>query len=223
MSKANFVRIIGDCHGAIGSKDRKGPSYLNLLEGVPYSIQIGDLGFDYRLLEKYGGEGGVCDAAHHKFLAGNHDNFTWLSKYPLKNDLGRFGARNLGGLDFFFVAGAYSVDKAYRHPGLDWWPEEELDVVERQACKEAYIAAKPKLMITHDAPREICFRMIESGLGIKSIGFNHNTTTDLLQELYEIHQPDLWIYGHWHSDFRRKEGNTQFVCLDILEYMDIEI
>ena len=41
-----YIRVIGDCHGLIKNRPT-GRSYKNLINGIPYSIQVGDLGFDY--------------------------------------------------------------------------------------------------------------------------------------------------------------------------------
>jgi hypothetical protein len=44
-----------------------------------------------------------------------------------------------------------------------------------------------------------------------------NITGWALQELYNIHQPKLWIFGHWHRSKTIQHGKTKFMCLDELE------
>jgi Icc-related predicted phosphoesterase len=71
-------------------------------------------------------------------------------------------------------------------------------------------------MITHDCPEQIAHQMIPPNSRI----FQNNTTW-ALGELLNIHQPKLWIFGHWHRSRTIEYGNTKFICLDELETYDI--
>ena len=50
-----------------------------------------------------------------------------------------------------------------------------------------------------------------------------NTTTWALQELFNAHEPELWLFGHWHKSVTIQYGRTKFVCLDELETYQITI
>jgi hypothetical protein len=101
----NIIRLLGDVHYKV-------PSYMNLIKDAEYSIQLGDWGFNYSQLNK-------VDDTHHKILAGNHDNYDNMDRFP--HFLGDFGVYSVGGYDFFFIRGAFSVDKKYRIPKISWW------------------------------------------------------------------------------------------------------
>ena len=58
MSK---IRIIGDVHQYYDS-------YFSLAEECEYSLQVGDMGFNYEPLKQ-------LDSNNHKFIGGNHDNY----------------------------------------------------------------------------------------------------------------------------------------------------
>ena len=57
-----YLRLVGDVHGY--TKD-----YINLVEKATFSIQLGDMGFDYEELYD-------LDPYSHVFIGGNHDNYT---------------------------------------------------------------------------------------------------------------------------------------------------
>jgi hypothetical protein len=44
-----------------------------------------------------------------------------------------------------------------------------------------------------------------------------NSTNWALNELYNIHQPKIWIHGHYHVSKNTVYGDTKFVCLNELE------
>ena len=48
-------------------------------------------------------------------------------------------------------------------------------------------------------------------------------TEKTLGEMFKIHQPKLWIFGHWHRKFDQKILGTQFICLNINEERIIDI
>lgn len=213
------LRLIGDVHQKI--KD-----YIKLLD-APYSIQLGDMGFDYSLLNQ-------VDASKHKFLAGNHDNYS-ISEYVddkpsiliSENEryafsempahyLGNYGLFRVPETDqdIFFVRGAYSIDWRYRTIGIDLFEYEELSNYEMSLALDLYLKTKPRFVISHDAPldatKNICSFLIK------------NRTAYLLQEMFENHQPELWVFGHHHVSISKIIGNTQFICLPELGVLDLE-
>jgi predicted phosphodiesterase len=52
--------------------------------------------------------------------------------------------------------------------------------------------------------------------------FCPSRTTDFLERLLEQHRPRLWLFGHHHRDWRYREGETLFVCVGELSYVDID-
>ena len=126
--------------------------------------------------------------------------------------LGRFGVFEIGDKKIFFIAGAWSIDQAYRTPGLSWWAEEELNFTEAEECLNLWesVCKDIDLVISHDGPPNFTQH-------IKNVFPIETHTGRLLWEMYKIHQPPLWRIGHWHKSFEKKIGNTIFKCLDINE------
>ncbi len=139
MADEPYIRIIGDVHGRIAApplrkernvrdlfpgspyraRSERKRNYLQLVEQAKYSVQIGDLGFDYSSLAD-------VDPAFHFAIAGNHDNLRNLTPHFL----GEFGFHSIplprATFDFFFLRGAQSIDADRRDEGVNWWPDEEL-------------------------------------------------------------------------------------------------
>jgi predicted phosphodiesterase len=218
MSKQKeTIRVIGDVHG-------KYKEYLKIAKVSSFSIQVGDLGFNYDVLEN-------LNSNNHCVIAGNHDNYDIVSDYP--HFLGDYGSARLVGSEyetsFFYVRGAPSIDALGRVKHFiltgqkSWWDQEEISKSLWDDIKAEYSAAKPKAMITHDCPREIVHMLSSPGF-LQTLGwfaYQEFRTQRLLQELYEIHQPDIWFFGHYHKNFQKKYGNTKFVCLNELCWADV--
>ena len=136
-----MLTVIGDIHGWT---DR----YVNKVRDLEASVQVGDMAHNYsRLVD--------LDCAKHKFIGGNHDNYDLYFDEP--HSLGDYGTAKLGGVEFFFMRGAFSIDVAYRTPHKDWWPNEEMDTTPRanSLCRGLQARAKPEIVITHDCPMAI--------------------------------------------------------------------
>jgi predicted phosphodiesterase len=197
------IAVIGDVHG----KYDRYYKIVRQTERYPYTVQLGDFGFKYTTLDK-------LDPNNHKIIAGNHDNYHILPRYP--HYLGDYGNSIVGGIEFFYYRGAYSIDRQYRTVGIDWWENEQLSIDEFMKARQLYRETKPRIVITHDCPQNIAVTMLNPGDRIYE-----NMTGWALNELFNIHQPDLWIFGHWHDSRTIQYGNTKFVCLDELETYDI--
>ena len=141
------------------------------------------------------------------FIRGNHDSPILAATHP--NYLGDFGTDPRTGI--FFVSGARSNDKQERIEGRDWWEAEELSMRQCTAALDAYMQARPKIVISHDAPPEIVARVKSHHVDDKS------RTQQLLGALLENHRPRLWIFGHHHKAWQETIRDTTFVCLDINE------
>lgn len=205
------VKLIGDIHGRIFAVKEAYNQFPNSL-----IIQLGDFGFrdTYRYLENY-------DPKRLKIIHGNHDEIGELVNY--KHFLGRYGIIDLPGeLKAFFISGAWSIDKASRTPGLDWWPEEELSLEEQEECFEFYKENYDKIdiLLTHDAPNDIQKILVGEGRSLFG-GFYPNSTGKFLQRIWEHKQPERWYFGHWHQSWNRQLGNTLFRCVDIDEVVTI--
>lgn len=229
------LRVIGDVHG-------KYKDYLKLInksnaKGL-HTLQLGDLGFDFtyeRLLDS-------IDTELNKFFMGNHDNYNsrFADDEIFKQwCLGDFGEVIIGGVKLFFVRGAFSIDKKYRTPGIDWFPDEEISESRFQEVLDAYLLSKPNVVVSHECPNDIGKEPVKNSSGeiidvplkkdyvLKTFGFDpmtFNTKTGfLLQQLWDAHQPDKWVFGHYHPEptWISKIGKTDFICLGELVTFDL--
>lgn len=220
----NTLRVIGDVHAQIEVDDllkRGGRPYLELIAGAEYSVQIGDMGdgLAYDQLRAH------VDPARHRFFPGNHDHYDRLPPHAL----GDFGLVSFGGVEFFFVRGAESSDREKlvrlgRELGKTLWHEQEqLTAEQMQVAEQAYWAARPNIMLTHDAPTEIARTVWSTIPPDRRAGeiFRPSRTNQFLARLFEIHEPRLWLFGHHHRDWRERVGSTLFVCVGELSVVEI--
>jgi hypothetical protein len=202
--------FIGDIHGDFGFYES---IVRNPYNDVLSSIQIGDFGIGF-------GTNNKLDAffeyiqdeiyPYHKFIRGNHDNPKVCQL--AKNYLGDWGYLPSQGL--FYAGGAWSIDKHFREENRDWWADEQLSIEAWDLILEEYAQIKPDFMITHDAPADIY-----SHLGINEI--IKNLTANRLNQLFYIHSPKIWVFGHHHIKFQEKHEGTEFHCIDINEVREI--
>ncbi len=221
------MRVISDIHGNL-------KRYKSLAEGSPFSLQIGDLGFTYTYKKLLADSG--FDVVRHKYFAGNHDDFdfarrgldadTYL-KFAEFN-LGDYGMRSHGGVDFYFVRGAFSLDWMYRTLGIDVFANEEFELHQHDAIIEDYARAKPDVVFTHECPNSIGFggkTPLKTPDVLQRFGYNPVTFTTrtgvLLQRMFEAHQPKLHVFGHYHQDWTDTVNGTEFRCLAAESYLDI--
>jgi predicted phosphodiesterase len=199
------LRIIGDVHG-------KFHVYKEKIKDAEASIQLGDFGFAkswYQLVTH------TIDPERHKIIPGNHDDYKGLrEQYTFGKT---YGEVDFNGFKFFFVQGAWSIDWKMRIPGISWWEEEQLPYGVLMDAMNEYERVKPDIMITHELPKigiENIFNkpFISNGTG--------NRTSVVLSQMFEIHRPKIWIYGHWHESRVDNLLGCEFVCLDEIDHID---
>lgn len=199
-----MITLIGDVHG----KYDRYHKIVRQSERHPYTLQVGDFGFKYDTLNN-------VDPEKHKILGGNHDNYEKLPSMP--HYLGDYGYSSLNGVKFFFYRGAYSIDRQYRTIGIDWWENEEVEIESFMKARELYREVKPDLVISHDCPESVSPYLLDPWAKIYQ-----NKTGWALQELFNIHQPKLWRFGHYHKKWSMDVNGTNFKCLDELEIERIQ-
>jgi predicted phosphodiesterase len=188
--------IVGDVHGNVNLFWKK--FIQNKSEEV---IQLGDFGFkkphDWFIKN--------CNSEIHKICFGNHDYYPYLHK---DYSLGDWSYNEKYKL--FTVRGAEStLDKYEQQKRGTWYEEEELDPDSFDIVFENYKKYKPEIVVSHDCPKVIAY----SFFGI----YGTNFTREKLEELFEYHQPLLWIFGHHHESITKEIDGTKFKCLTELE------
>lgn len=189
--------IIGDVHGNLNG-------YEVAIRDKERTVQLGDFGFkkehDWHLNN--------VDPKSHSILFGNHDYYPYLDH---EHSLGNW--KYISEFDVFFVRGADSIDKSMRTEGRDWFSEEEMSYAEFSKCIDEYEKQKPDVVVSHDAPQSIVLSFF--GIPDKSI------TRSALDQMFEIHKPNIWIFGHHHTSINSVVFGTYFICLDELESFKI--
>jgi predicted phosphodiesterase len=195
----NSITLVGDIHG----KYKRMHEIIREKDRHEYIVQIGDLGFDFSTLNN-------VDPDKFKIVGGNHDNYDKIINIP--HYLGDYGYTTLNGISFYFYRGAYSIDRQYRTIGIDYWSNEENNIETFMKARELYREIKPDIFLAHDCPDF----MVPEYIGPYAKRYE-NITGWALGELYKIHQPKLFIHGHYHVSKTTQYGDTKFVCLNELE------
>lgn len=221
------LRIIGDVHGQLdreGLYTRGAVPYLETIAGAAHSVQVGDMG-DAETYEQLVAQ---VDPARHRLFPGNHDHH---GHFP-PHCLGDFGVAECGGVEFFFVRGAASADREAlirrgREQGRTlWFEQEELTDAEMLAAEAAYLRARPRIVLSHDAPAEIAEVVWGYVRGRRAPNpgavFRPSRTNRFLERLYRLHAPTLWAFGHHHHDWQCDLGGTRFACVGELSHLDID-
>jgi hypothetical protein len=230
------LRLIGDIHGEY-------TQYAKLLDH-PNTVQIGDFGMGFhpataasvdtyldaveKAMDDRNAElarvhsEGVFEPppsvpTSHRFIRGNHDDPGECRKSKHWISDGHYE----GGI--MFIGGAASIDKAYRTEGVSWWPDEEISDVGLNILVEEYDKKRPRVMVTHECPESIA-RHVMIPL-VKGAANFLSRTREAFERMLAIHAPELWVFGHWHTDitFRDEHLGTVFQCLGILSHVDIEV
>jgi Icc-related predicted phosphoesterase len=199
-----IITFVGDVHGWFNEF----LATCKLYKDSDYIIQVGDTGFGFKNTLQYSN---ITLPKNVKFIRGNHDNPTLSRNHP--NYLGDYGFNKDIGI--FYISGAYSIDKAWRIPGVSWWEEEELNYNDLQKVAELWASVKPDIVVTHDCPKSV-----QSFL--KSHHSDGNRTNNALEFLFNEHKPKFWVFGHHHIYKREKVLGTTFQCLPELGTVTID-
>lgn len=243
------MKILGDIHTDVGRLAR-------LMQKTDDQVLcVGDVGIG---LGKMGQSPVLPDGFF--FIRGNHDNPYWCKKHPqFVADYGMWRG-------IFVIGGAKSVDPdiAWRTENVNWWRDEQLSYMECQSALEAYEKAKPRIVVSHDAPASlhtdlkekvvqdaeeklekllahrpvvealndlvqmaIFWEQVDRAKGVVDLLYAIGnpppyTQTIMMDRMLEIHQPDLWLFGHWHAAWSKQIGRTRFRLLDIFEMIDLD-
>lgn len=211
------LTVIGDVHGKV-------KTYQKIVRRLPAgqpSIQCGDMGIGFPGIGLHKME------AQHGWFRGNHDK-------PEKcrmttNYMGDWGFKPEWSL--FWLAGAFSIDREWRTVNVDWWPDEQLGYEELGRATDAYIAAKPRYVVSHEAPQKVGAVLLADLIGPYFAAKGdcvQSRTAQALQSMLEFHQPEEWVFGHYHIDktFRLhlpNLGKTKFTCVSELSQYELEI
>jgi len=185
------ITFIGDIHGRVSD-------YVDLTEKHACTLQLGDFGAGFRQVTV------PTLAPEHRAIYGNHDNPTYAKSLPLF--LGDYGVWN----GVFYVAGGFSIDREWRTTGVSWWPDEEITCQEWNEIIRLFGRQKPRYVATHDCPTT-AFERILGGNVIR------NRTQSAFEEMFRIHKPELWVFGHHHRSVEAVIEGCRFRGLNEME------
>jgi len=219
-----LTRIVGDIHGGFNEY-----SFFTLGVGRTRhatdpappmrSVQVGDFGIGFHSPYWHDSVNDWMEKnPDHRFIRGNHDDPAMCK--TMKNYIADGTVEG----EVMYIGGAWSIDHAYRTEGRDWWRDEELSVMEFDRLTKIYEETKPRVMITHDCPTSVAWEMfLSKGLGLAGAPQIKTRTGEYLQHMFEMHQPELWFFGHWHHTKCTAINGTEFRCLGEQDYVDVDL
>lgn len=196
--------LIGDSHCDV-RKLRQLPSH-------DLAVHLGDLGLadTYKKILKR------PNARTFRVLGGNHDEYPALVQYP--HYLGDYGW--VPGLEeqVGFVRGAASPDKLTRFKDQNWWAEEELKYEELNEFLNWYEQSKPRIMLSHTAPKCVARRLIPPGFSLFKTG-----TEEALDQALGLHAPEAWYFGHFHVNHTLTHEGCKFTCINKQDWLVLDL
>ncbi len=201
------IRFIGDVHG-------NWKRYKKIINECDTSIQVGDFGVGFS-----GHSNPPYDhmkKGDHKFIRGNHDNPSVCKKHPFWIPDGTMIHDNI-----FCIGGAKSIDAHMRTEGLNWWINEELSYKEFLILCDVYEKLKPSVVVAHEMPESLTY-IVCSKCNLTKYD-DKSVTRQFLDNILEIHKPDLFIHGHWHVNHHTVYKGVEYIGLGELEHVDLEL
>lgn len=189
------------------------------------TVQIGDFGIGFGQSDYWHESVNEFQInGNHRFIRGNHDN-----PYVCKQEMSMCIPDGTIEGDVMYIGGAWSIDNPVAPPGwhrrtaeIDWWFDEECSDAEFEKMFEDYKTVKPRVMITHDAPSRASYDMFWP-TGIQRGPVYPNRTANWFDRFHEAHKPEFWFFGHWHCTMRLLKEKTMFVCIDELDWIDVDL
>lgn len=211
---------IGDCHGKT-SQLVWALKHNPKLKGKQ-CFQLGDMGLGFKGVDLPAPENLL-------FIRGNHDDPAQCKAHSCY--AGEYGY--IPEEDLFFLGGAWSIDAQWRTEGISWWRDEEQSIEELNKAQQLYLETKPRIVATHEAPTVAALTMLNSlmiprstddsatsvvkgeeyGYYKAKLGCVNTRTSQALQQMFEAHKPEHWVFGHYHVERDFEVEGCQFHCL----------
>lgn len=206
------IVFVGDVHG-------KTERYCSMVMDIKTpTFQIGDMGLGFQGTF-------LPHRDKDRFIRGNHDDPAVCKAHP--NYAGEFGYDPE--YEMFFMGGAWSIDWAWRRAHMlqggsaVWWADEELSAEQLAQAKELYIQTKPLIVATHECPASVVPDVLPTGFRGEKLECIYTRTSQTLDEMFKIHQPKLWVFGHYHIDRELDNNGTKFICLNELSTLEVDL
>lgn len=223
IKKDMSVYVLGDIHGEFGKLNtfinRKKPDVI---------ICCGDFGYwreDFQDPESELCIGEIIPKQTKIFWCdGNHEDHNSLQYFISGKDLSspieccdnifycpRGSFLQLNTTKFLFLGGALSVDKEYRTPMVDWFPNETLSDDDLKHLTDENI----DIIISHTNPKCVNYKLKQK---YKDMDKFLDPSTEVLQDMYIKYNPKKWYFGHYHFFNKFIHDNCEFTVLDYIEH-----
>jgi hypothetical protein len=161
------------------------------------------------------------------FVDGNHENFDILDNLPVTEKWGgkvheitpycyhlmRGEVYDIEGVKILALGGAHSVDKAYRKPGVSWWPQEELSEADVANAKANLAKHNNEVdfVVSHACPQHV-LSFFESQLPPWDASWwgpkGEDKTCKRLSDATKDAKYKAWYFGHYHEDLTFHDSDT---------------
>lgn len=216
--------FVGDIHG-------KWSLYEKLINKTnpEIIIQVGDLGYFPNMKRCYGNSWEFNDipkSVKTYFIDGNHEDISQLRQYknlenpveiiPNINYVPRGCVFTINETNILGIGGALSIDRDIRTPEYDWFYDEIIDESVLYLLEERCKNKRIHIIVSHTCPHILWKYLNKKNIYEFPDHIDHSMK--ILDEVFKTIKPDLWIFGHWHTNFECNIKNTKFICLNQITY-----
>ena len=164
------------------------------------------------------------------FVAGNHENYDLLEKFPVETWNGGKVRRlrenvlqlmngqvfNIDGKSFFTMGGATSVDRMFRVPGVSWWSQEEPSDEECDEALENLKRAGNRVdyIVTHTCPEKVR----KQAFSVYGEYMKYTSPIEqFLDIVYDNTEYKKWFAGHFHIDREFREYRLRLLYNSVVK------
>ncbi|MCK9541102.1 MAG: metallophosphoesterase [Novosphingobium sp.] len=233
--------VTGDLHGEIDIHKLTSHNWKKLVQeeltGVNILFQTGDFGLvwepEQSKVEEYWLDWLDSKPFYTLFIAGNHENYDRLERFPLIEFHGGKAAQisekvyylkngyvyDFDGKKFWMFGGATSIDKHRRVMGRSWWQQEIPTYTEMMFGLSQLEAVNHKVdyIITHTLPKTVLESNRNKDLGgnfLEKIRINSIYPCPVAAYLDNILEKVRGKYKHWYT------GHFHFDC-EVIENITV--
>lgn len=151
------------------------------------------------------------------FCDGNHEDHESLNKLESNEIIPNIFYMKRGttltlddGRVVLFIGGASSIDKEFRTPGYDWFPEEAITQQDIYNLPDMKI----DIVISHTCPREF-YNKLKFRNNFVSLKVN-DPSMDALSYVLNKYKPPLWYFAHFHLFKQGYDSNCRWTALSYI-------
>lgn len=203
------VWVVGDWHGNVGWVQRLLPALGRIDRQIETLLHVGDFWTSTRTIDYWAKRTGIKRVL---VTLGNHEPYgaymplldahpgcavrvsevVWLLPRPWQFEIMGRSVVSLGG--------AASIDRDWRTPGVDWWPEEEIT----DGQVEAALAWDAQVLLTHESPEETPILQVRAVIDRGpdflpgDVATRARRSRGQVQRVWDGLRPELLVHGHFH-------------------------